>query len=72
MAVQEVNMTTRNSFIRLPRVEERTGLSRSEIYRRMREGTFPQSHKLGSKTTVWLDADIDAWIEAQIAKCEAA
>ena len=63
---------TRKSFIRLPRVEERTGLSRSEIYRRMRDRRFPQSHKLGAKTTVWLDTDIDAWLEEQLADHEVA
>lgn len=62
-------MTTLNNtktFIKLPAVKERTSLSTSEIYRRLEAGTFPQQIRLGAKAVVWLEHEIDEWIEQQI------
>lgn len=53
-------------LIRLPEVLHRTGMSRSGLYKRMGEGLFPAQIKLGW-TTVWLESDVDAWIEALLA-----
>ncbi|MBY8335614.1 MULTISPECIES: helix-turn-helix transcriptional regulator [Sphingomonadales] len=50
-------------LIRLPEVMARVGLRRTAIYQRMREGRFPQSRSLGPRCTVWLEAEIDRWIE---------
>lgn len=50
-------------LIRLPEVMARVGLRRTAIYQRMREGRFPQSRSLGPRCTVWLETEIDAWIE---------
>lgn len=53
--------------LRLPSVKTRTGLSRSTIYRRIAEGTFPKGIHLGSSRTIgWLESDIEQWIETQI------
>ncbi|WP_198169945.1 helix-turn-helix transcriptional regulator [Burkholderia pseudomallei] len=41
---------------------DRVGLSKSEIYRRVAAGRFPQSVKLGPKSVGWLESDVDAWI----------
>lgn len=49
-------------LIRLPEVMSRVGLKRSAIYQRMSEGRFPKSRSLGGKCTVWVEAEIDAWI----------
>jgi len=49
-------------LIRLPEVMARVGLKRSAIYQRMSEGRFPKSRSLGGKCTVWVEAEIDAWI----------
>ncbi len=50
-------------LIRLPEVMARVGLRRTAIYQRMREGRFPKSRSLGPRCTVWVEAEIDAWIE---------
>jgi prophage regulatory protein len=55
------------AILRLPKVQERTGLSRSSIYLRASEGTFPQPIKLGTRASGWIADEIDAWIAAQIA-----
>lgn len=51
-------------LIRLPEVMKRVGLSRSAIYKRMAESRFPRSRSLGPKCVVWLDSEIDEWIES--------
>ena len=52
---------------RLPEVKDLTGLSRSTIYNRMREGTFPKSITLGPNTVGWLHEDIQKWISDRVA-----
>lgn len=52
---------------RLPQVKARTGLSRSEIYRRIALGDFPRPIKLGERASAWSAAEIDAWIAERIA-----
>lgn len=55
-------------ILRRPCVEARTGLKRSTIYERMREGTFPLPFKLGEKSVGWLESEIEAWIAEQVKK----
>jgi len=52
---------------RLPQVKARTGLSRSEIYRRISFGDFPRAIKLGERASAWSSSEIDAWIADRIA-----
>lgn len=56
-------------LLRLPEVMSRVGLKRSAIYQRMSEGRFPKSRSLGPKCAVWIEAEIDEWIE-RIADCK--
>lgn len=55
------------TILRLPAVKARTGLSRSTIYMRIAEGTFPKSISLGGRAIGFLEAEIDAWLDARIA-----
>ena len=50
-------------LIRLPEVMARVGLKRSAIYQRMSDGRFPKSRSLGAKCTVWVEREIEEWIE---------
>lgn len=43
-------------FIKRQAVEDITGLSCSEIYRRIAAGTFPAQVTLGPKSVVWIEA----------------
>ena len=56
---------------RLPRVMERTGLSSSEIYRRIAAGTFPAPVKIGSRCSAWNSVEVDTWIAERIAAGDA-
>ena len=50
-------------FLRFPEVRERTGLSRSTIWRLERRGEFPQHHRISPNVVAWVDHDVAAWIE---------
>jgi prophage regulatory protein len=56
------------SILRLPAVKERTGLSRSTIYLRIKEGTFPMPISLGERSVGWIDTEIQQWLDRQIEK----
>ncbi|NAT21603.1 helix-turn-helix transcriptional regulator [Pseudomonas syringae] len=63
-----VRDTQLRRFIKRQAVEDITGLSCSEIYRRVAAGTFPKQVTLGPKSVVWVEAEIMAWCEARIAE----
>lgn len=54
------------SILRLPAVKARTGLSRSTIYLRVAEGTFPKPVSLGGRAVGWIEAEIQQWLEQRI------
>jgi prophage regulatory protein len=49
-------------IIRLKTVLARTGLSRSTIYRKIAEGSFPAKIKISTHGTGWHESDINRWI----------
>ena len=49
-------------ILRRKQVERRTGLSRSTIYLRIQEGTFPRPISLGVRAVGWLENEIEAWL----------
>ena len=53
-------------IIRLPKVRNKTGLSRSTIYAFMKDGKFPSSISLSERTVGWLESSIDDWIDSKI------
>ena len=55
-----------NKLLRLPQVKALTGLSKSSIYARIAEGTFPKQIPLGPRLVVWVEADIQNWISEQV------
>ena len=67
---------TKHRFIRLNEVLSRTGYGRTSIYRKMEDGDFPKSVKLGgppkdpnafdSRAIAWIEDEVDQWIESTI------
>jgi prophage regulatory protein len=49
-------------IIRLKTVLSRTGLSRSTIYRKIAEGTFPVQLRISTNGTGWRESDINRWM----------
>ena len=66
--ILELNMTKTPEIKRRPEVEAKTGLSRSTIYEKMKNGTFPKPIKLGPRAVGWLETEVDAWISERISQ----
>jgi prophage regulatory protein len=58
--------TLQQRFLRLPSVKAATGLSKSTIYARIAEGTFPKQISIGPRLVVWIESDIQNWIDEQV------
>lgn len=58
--------TSLGQLLRLPAVASHTGLSKSEIYRRIKCGVFPKPIKLGPRSVAWPAGQIDGWIKSVI------
>ena len=53
-------------ILRLPAVTSRTGLSKSTIYKRISEGSFPAPISLGDRAVGWIDSAVEAWVQERI------
>lgn len=54
-------------LLRATEVYSRTALSRASIWRMVKAATFPKPVTLGYNRIAWLESDVDAWIERQLA-----
>lgn len=54
-------------IIRLTRLTEMTGLSRSTIWRLERAGTFPHRRQLSPGTVGWIESEVVEWLQARAA-----
>jgi prophage regulatory protein len=54
------------AILRLPKVKERIGLSRSTIYLKISRGEFPKPVSLGARAVGFIEAEIEAWLKARI------
>lgn len=59
-------------ILRLPKVIDRSGLSKASIYRAEAIGRFPKRIALGANSVGWLESEIDEWIKARAAEREVA
>lgn len=57
------NCARLDRFIRISEVRHHTSLSTSTLYRKMRDGTFPQNRELGPNTVAWYESDVAAWMQ---------
>ena len=61
----EINMNreiTSDKILRMRTVLERTGLSRSTVYRKVQDGTFPPKVKISEHCCGWRESEINRWI----------
>ncbi len=56
---------TTDRLLRLGEVRTRTALGRSTIYRKMRDGSFPEPLKIGDRAVRWRESEIEAWLKAR-------
>ena len=59
-----ITQSTSIRALRLPQVIHKTGISRSQLYRMVKAGTFPASYQLSDTGSVvaWNEAEIDEWL----------
>ncbi|SES13462.1 helix-turn-helix transcriptional regulator [Sphingobium sp. YR768] len=55
-------MTNSDRIIRLKTVLARTGLSRSTVYRKIADGTFPAQIRISVHGAGWRESSINRWI----------
>lgn len=53
-------------LLRLPAVEERTGLKKSTIYAGVKAKTFPGPVRLSARAVAFREEDIDRWISGRV------
>jgi prophage regulatory protein len=51
-----------SALLRRPEVTQRTGLSRSSLYARMKAGDFPKPVYLTPSTPAWVESEVEGWI----------
>lgn len=57
-------MTTDSNdrILRIGTVLDRTGLSRSTLYRKIENGTFPRQIRISTRCAGWRESAVDAWM----------
>lgn len=53
-------------IIKLPEVKIATAMSGSTVYRLIEEGKFPRQIKLSQRSSGWVKAEVDQWVEDRI------
>ncbi|HEY0013259.1 MAG TPA: AlpA family phage regulatory protein [Allosphingosinicella sp.] len=53
-------------ILRLECVLERTGLSRSTLYRKVTSGTFPRQLKISVRCAGWRETEVEQWLRRPI------
>ena len=53
---------TPDRILRINTVLDRTGLSRSTMYRKIQSGTFPGNVQISTRCVGWRESAINAWL----------
>ena len=53
-------------LLRFSAVRERTGLSRSTIWRLERCGAFPKHRRISANAVAWVEGEVMRWIQSKI------
>lgn len=49
-------------ILRINTVLDRTGLSRSTLYRKIQDGTFPKQVRIAARCAGWRESAINGWL----------
>jgi len=63
---QDASKNVKRTLIKIERVKDRIGLSKTTIYAWVALGIFPRPVSFGHGMSRWIEEEIDAWIEARI------
>ncbi|SFF97803.1 helix-turn-helix transcriptional regulator [Neptunomonas qingdaonensis] len=53
-------------FINRQEVQKSTSLSKSNLYKKIKEGTFVKPYSMGGSRVAWLESEVQAWIQERI------
>lgn len=53
-------------LLSLSEVMERTGLSKTSIWRMQKEDAFPASYSISPKRVAWKESEINKWIQGRV------
>jgi prophage regulatory protein len=53
-------------LLRFPTVRDRTGLSRSTIWRLERRGEFPRHRRISANVVAWVETEVVDWIQSRV------
>lgn len=53
-------------LMKLPTVLTRVAISRSKLYAKVKEGTFPAPISLGARAVAWVEEEVDEWVNSLI------
>jgi prophage regulatory protein len=59
-------------FIRLPEVQNLTGMSRSAVYRLIQRGGFPRPCRVGGGISAWSQVEIAEWQQKHLTRRDTA
>lgn len=54
-----------DEYLRDPAVRKAAGLSRTTIWRKEKDGTFPRRRKLSANAVGWLRSEVEAWLASR-------
>lgn len=57
-----MSLQTQDRILRIKRVLQVTGLTRSTLYRKVQRGEFPKQIKLSERCAGWRQSAVDAWM----------
>lgn len=60
---------TPERILRLKAVLDRTGLSRSTLYRKVQDGTFPKQVRIAARCAGWRESAVNAWLRNPMFYC---
>lgn len=65
---QQPQSQSNQALLRIASVRERTGLTTTDIYNFMKDGTFPRNYPYPNKkrTKFWIESEITAWVQTTI------
>jgi prophage regulatory protein len=61
-SLPKTNLNSQPALLRIGAVAGRLGLSRSQVWRMVKEGRFPKPRRVSTRAVAWLEPEVTAWI----------
>jgi|LauGreDrversion4_2_1035121.scaffolds.fasta_scaffold960286_2 prophage regulatory protein len=66
----DVSLSPRRRALRITKVTDKTGVSKTHIYRLIKAGEFPKPCKISERVSVWDEAAIDNWLAGKFGEAQ--